>query len=91
MATEVANLCGMVVQLVCGALGKRSRGSPRINVGSCAFVVTLHETVRSARERDRLEAAARAVPGVRDVVNGFGVSQEQGPPGAVSERAFRGI
>ena len=66
MATEVAN-DAMLVQLVRGALGRRSRGTPRINVSSCAFVVTLHGTVRSARERDRLEAAARAVPAVRDV------------------------
>jgi osmotically-inducible protein OsmY len=31
--------------------------------------VTLHGTVRSAEERDGIEARVRAVPGVREVVN----------------------
>ncbi len=74
MATEVAS-DAMLAQLVRGALGRRSRGTPRINVSSCALVVTLHGIVESAQERDRLEAAARAVPGVRDVANRLGVCQ----------------
>jgi osmotically-inducible protein OsmY len=63
----------LLAQLVRGALGRLSRGTPRINVSSCSFVVTLHGTVRSAGERDRIEGAVRAVPGVRDVVNKLGV------------------
>ena len=62
----------LLVQLVRGALGRRSRDIPRINVSSCSCVVTLHGTVRSVEERDRTEAAVRAVPGVRDVVNKLG-------------------
>ena len=65
----------LLIQLVRGgALGRRSRGAPRINVSSCSFVVTLHGTVRSVVERDGIEAAVRAVPGVEDVVNKLGVS-----------------
>jgi osmotically-inducible protein OsmY len=58
-----------LVQLVRGALGPRSRGRPRINVSSCAFVVTLHGRASSIEERDQLEYLVRTVPGVRDVVN----------------------
>jgi len=56
----------LLVQLVRGALGRRS---PRINISSCSFVVTLHGTAGSEEESDEIEAAARAVPGVRDVSN----------------------
>ena len=42
---------------------------PRINVSSCSFVVTLHGAVRCAGEREGIEAAVLAVPGVRGVVN----------------------
>ncbi len=63
----------MIIQLVRGALGRRSRGTPRINVSSCSCVVTLHGTAASAEERDGIEAAVRAVPGVRGVVNKLGV------------------
>jgi osmotically-inducible protein OsmY len=59
----------LLVQLVRGALGRRSRGTPRINISSCSCVVTLHGTVRSAEERDGIEAAVRALPWVEDVVN----------------------
>jgi osmotically-inducible protein OsmY len=90
VASEVAN-DAMLVQLVRGAFAGRSRGTPRINVGSCDFVVTLHGSVSSVEERDRLEAAARAVRGVRDVINRLGVARGQVPRGAVSERPFRGI
>jgi osmotically-inducible protein OsmY len=51
----------LLVQLVRGALGRRSRGMLRINVSSCSFVVTLHGAVRSAGERDGIEAAVRGV------------------------------
>jgi osmotically-inducible protein OsmY len=64
----------LLVQLVRGALGRRSLGTSRINVSSCSFVVTLHGTVSSAEERDGIEAAVRAVSGVRDVVNKLGVA-----------------
>ena len=64
------------------------RGSPRINVSSCEFVVTLHGCVRDVRER--IEAAVRAVPGVRGVTNRLRLGPED-HLGAVSERAFRGI
>ena len=64
----------MIIQLVRGALGRRSRGTPRINVSSCSGVVTLHGTVRSAEDMDGIEAAVRAVPEVRDVVNKLGVA-----------------
>jgi osmotically-inducible protein OsmY len=63
----------LLAQLVRSALGRRSRGTPRINVSSCSCVVTLHGTVRSARERDGIEGAVRSVPAVRDVVNKLGV------------------
>jgi osmotically-inducible protein OsmY len=36
-------------------------------------VVTLHGAVGSAEEREGIEAAVRAVPGVRDVLNKLGV------------------
>jgi osmotically-inducible protein OsmY len=38
------------------------------------LVITLHGTVRSAEEREGIEAAVRAVQGVRDVVNKLGVA-----------------
>ena len=63
----------MLIQLVLGALGRRSRVAPRINVSSCSCVVTLHGTVNSAEQRDAVEATVRSVPGVRDVVNKLGV------------------
>jgi osmotically-inducible protein OsmY len=63
----------LLVQLVRGALGRRSRVTPRINVSSCSFVVTLHGVAGGAEGRDGIEAAVRAVPGVRDVVNKLGV------------------
>ncbi len=66
------------------------RGSPRINVSSCDFVVTLHGSVREAGEREKIEAVVRAVPGVRDVTNRLRLGAGD-HPGAVSERAFRGI
>jgi osmotically-inducible protein OsmY len=81
----------LLVQLVRGALGRRPRGNPRINVSSCSFEVTLHGAVSSAEERDGIEAAVRAVPGVRGVVNNLGVTQVSILRGAVSERVFRGI
>ena len=57
-----------LAQLVRGALGRGpARGRPRINVSSCSFVVTLHGTASSAQEKDEIEAAARAVPGVSGV------------------------
>ncbi len=59
----------LLVQHVRGALGRSARGTSRINVSSCSFVVTLHGTVRSAEERDGIEAAVRALPRVEDVVN----------------------
>jgi osmotically-inducible protein OsmY len=52
-----------------GALGRRVRVLPRINVSSCARVVTLHGAVGSTREREEIEGAVRAVPGVGDVIN----------------------
>jgi osmotically-inducible protein OsmY len=63
----------LLIQLVRGALGRGSRDTPRINVSTCSCVVTLHGTVRSVEERNRVEAAVRAVPGVRDDVNKLGV------------------
>ena len=63
----------LLIQLVRGALGRRSPGPPQINVSSCSCVVTLHGIAGSAEERDGIEAAVRAVPGVRDVVNKLGV------------------
>ena len=65
----------LLVQLVRGALGRRSRRTPRINVSSCSFVVTLHGTARSVDESEGVEAAVRAVLGVRDVVNRLVVTQ----------------
>lgn len=63
----------LLVQLVRGALGRRSGGS-RINVSSCSYVVTLHGAVGSVEEREEVEAAVRAVRGVRGVVNKLGVA-----------------
>ncbi len=64
----------LLIQLVRGALGRRSRDTPRINVSSCSCVVTLHGSVRSAEERDGIETTVRSVPGVRGVVNKLGVT-----------------
>jgi osmotically-inducible protein OsmY len=64
----------LLVQLVRGALGRRSPGTPRLNVSSCSFVVTLHGAVRSAEEKEGIEAAVREVPGVNGVVNRLGVT-----------------
>ena len=86
MAPEAAN-DAQLAQLVRGALGRRSR----INVSSCSFVVTLHGAVSSVEERNGIEAAVRAVQGVRDVVNKLNVIRDSIPRGAVSERDFRGI
>ena len=72
MASALAN-DALLIQRVRGALGRRPRGTPRINVSSCSFVVTLHGVVGGSEERDGIEAAVRAVPGVRDVVNNLGV------------------
>ena len=63
----------LLIQRVRGALGRRLRDTPRINVSSCSCVVTLHGTVRSVEERNGIEAAVRAVPGVGDVVNKLGM------------------
>ena len=70
----------LLAQLVRGALRRRSRGMTRINVSSCSFVVTLHGAVRCAGEREDIEAAALAVPGVRGVVNRLRVRQGIEPP-----------
>lgn len=72
MASAPAN-DALLVQVVRSALGRSSRGTSRINVSSCSFVVTLHGAVGSAEEREGIEAAVRAVPGVRDVLNKLGV------------------
>jgi osmotically-inducible protein OsmY len=66
----------LLVQVVRTALGRRPRVTPRINISSCSFVITLHGTVRSEEERARVEAAVRGVAGVEDVVNKLGVTQE---------------
>jgi osmotically-inducible protein OsmY len=59
----------LLAQLVRGALGRQGRGTSGINVSSCSFVVTLHGTVGSMGESERVEEVARAVPGVEDVTN----------------------
>lgn len=61
----------MLVQLVRGALGRQLRAGVRskINVSSCAFVITLHGSVEGEEEAAGIEARVRAVPGVRDVIN----------------------
>ena len=66
------------------------RGSPRINVSSCEFVVALHGSVRDVGQREEIEAAVRAVPGVRGVTNRLRLDTDD-HLGAVSERDFRGI
>ncbi len=81
----------MLVQLVRGALGRRSSVSPRINISSCKLVVTLYGIASSEEEKDEIEGAVRAVPGVRDVSNKLRVAQGPDPRDAVSERALRGI
>ena len=52
-----------------GALGRSARVSPRINVSSCSFVVTLHGGVGDDAEKERIERCILAVPGVRGVIN----------------------
>jgi osmotically-inducible protein OsmY len=59
----------LLAQLVRGALGKDGRGTSGINVSSCSFVVTLHGTVSSAREREEVGKVATTVPGVQAVTN----------------------
>jgi osmotically-inducible protein OsmY len=39
------------------------------------LVVTLHGAVGSVEEREGIEAAVRAVPGVKDVVSRLGVER----------------
>lgn len=60
-----------LVQLVRGALGRNRqvRGSTRINVSSCKYIVTLHGHVPSAEARNELDKAVRRVDGVRGVIN----------------------
>ena len=86
MVSEAAS-DALLVQLVRGALGRRSR----INVSSCSFVLTLHGVISGAEERKGIEAAVRVVPGVRDMVTRLNVTLVSIPRGAVSERDFRGI
>ena len=59
----------LLVQRVCGALGRRGRGTSGINVSSCSFVVTLHGSVGSVDERYEIGGIAGAVPGVEAVSN----------------------
>lgn len=59
----------LLAQLVRGALGRSGRGTSGINVSSCSYVVTLHGTVSSVRERDEVGKLASAVPGVVGVTN----------------------
>jgi osmotically-inducible protein OsmY len=77
-----------LIQLVRGALGRRS---PRINVSSCSFIVTLHGITNSGEERDEIEAAVRAVPGVRDVSSKLRVAQDSDRGDSVSDGTLRGI
>ena len=59
----------LLIQLVRGALGRRLRGIPGINVSSCSFVVTLHGKVGSVEERESVETVVRTVRGIEGVVN----------------------
>jgi osmotically-inducible protein OsmY len=59
----------LLVQLVCGALGRSRRGTSGINVSSCSFVITLHGSVDSAEERNEVGNIASTVPGVEAVMN----------------------
>ncbi len=61
-----------LVQKVRSALG-RGVSSPRLNVSSCGFVVTLHGTVCDEERRRSVEAVVHRVEGVRGVVNKLGV------------------
>jgi osmotically-inducible protein OsmY len=70
-------------------LGQR-RTRKGINVSSCGFVVTLHGSATDEGEREEIEAAVRAVPGVRDVTNRLRLGKGD-HLGAVSELSFRGI
>lgn len=67
-----------LIQLVRGALGrtKWAKGLSRINVSSCKFIITLHGIVPDSEARIVIETAVRQVPGVRDVVNKLGISQD---------------
>jgi osmotically-inducible protein OsmY len=66
----------LLVQLVRGALGRGSRGRPRINVSSCSFVVTVHGVAHSDEQRSEIEATVRRVSGIRDVANRLRVIRE---------------
>ena len=77
-----------LIQLVRSALGRRS---PRINVSSCSFVVTLHGLTNGEEERDEIEASVRAVPGVRDVSNKLRAAQDSDRGDSVSDGTLRGI
>ena len=81
----------LLVQLVRSTLGRRVPGAPRANVSSCKLVVTLHGIASSEEEKDEIEGAVRAVPGVRGVSNRLRVAQGLDPRDAVSERALPGI
>ena len=59
----------LLIQRVCGALGRTERGTSGINVSSCSFVVTLHGSVTSVVERFEIGEIAGAVPGVEAVTN----------------------
>jgi osmotically-inducible protein OsmY len=59
----------LLAQLVRGALGRSGRGTSRINVSSCSFVVTLHGRVGSVEEREQVGRVASEVPGVEAVTN----------------------
>jgi osmotically-inducible protein OsmY len=59
----------LLTQLVRGALGRSVRGTSRINVSSCSFVVTLHGCVGSVEEGEEVGRVASKVPGVEAVIN----------------------
>jgi osmotically-inducible protein OsmY len=63
----------LLAQLVRGALGSSGRGTSVINVSSCSFVVTLHGSVGSVKEREEVGRVAGKVPGVEAVINKLGV------------------
>jgi len=59
----------LLAQLVRGALGRDGWKTSGISVSSCSFVVTLHGSVSSAREREEVGKVASTVPWVRAVTN----------------------
>jgi osmotically-inducible protein OsmY len=59
----------LLAQLVRGTLGRNGRGTSRINVSTCSFVVTLHGSVDSVEERDEVGKLVSTVPGVEAVTN----------------------